>query len=69
MKRVRKNYKKSLFAVYNTFFKNLSSISLFQIENLIKAKSALSQVDNMLVTTTTNLDGENVCEFIFGDES
>ena len=39
------------------------------IENLIKAKSALSQVDNMLVTTTTNLDGENVCEFIFGDES
>jgi len=22
----------------------------------------------MLVTTTTNLDGENVCEFIFGDE-
>jgi|TARA_B100000035_G_C20957536_1_gene534940 hypothetical protein len=39
------------------------------IDNLIKAKSALSQVDNMLVTTTTNLDGENVCEFIFGDES
>jgi hypothetical protein len=39
------------------------------VENLIKAKSALSQVDNMLVTTTTNLDGENVCEFIFGDES
>ena len=39
------------------------------IENLIKAKSALSQVDNMLVTTTTNLDGENICEFIFGDES
>ena len=23
----------------------------------------------MLVTTTQNLDGENVCEFVFGDES
>ena len=39
------------------------------VENLIKAKSALSGVDNMLVTTTKNLDGENVCEFVFGDES
>jgi hypothetical protein len=39
------------------------------IDNLIKAKSALSQVDNMLITTTKNLDGENVCEFIFGDEA
>lgn len=39
------------------------------IDNLIKAKSALSQVDNMLVTTTKNLDGEDVCEFIFGDEA
>ncbi len=39
------------------------------VENLIKAKSALSGVDNMLVTTTKNLDGEDVCEFVFGDES
>ena len=39
------------------------------VSNLIKAKSALSEVDNMIVTTTTNLDGEPVCEFIFGDES
>ena len=38
------------------------------IDNLIKAKSALQGIDNMLITTTTNLDGENVCEFIFGDE-
>ena len=45
------------------------NLSVEDVENLIKAKSALSQVDNMLVTTTTNLDGENVCEFIFGDES
>ena len=39
------------------------------IENIIKAKSALAQIDNMLVTTTTNLDGEDVVEFVFGDES
>jgi len=39
------------------------------VENLIKAKSALAGVDNMLITTTTNLDGEDVVEFIFGDES
>ena len=39
------------------------------IDNIIRAKSALSQVDNMLVTTTTNLDGEDVVEFVFGDES
>jgi hypothetical protein len=39
------------------------------IDNIIKAKSALSQVDNMLVTTTTNLDGDDVVEFVFGDES
>ncbi len=39
------------------------------IENIIKAKSALAQIDNMLVTTTQDLDGNDVVEFIFGDES
>jgi hypothetical protein len=39
------------------------------ISNLIKAKSALALVDNMIVTTTTNLDNEDVVEFVFGDES
>jgi len=39
------------------------------VENIIKAKSALPGVDNMLVTTTQDLDGEDVCEFVFGDES
>jgi hypothetical protein len=39
------------------------------VDNIIKAKSALAQIDNMLVTTTTNLDGEDVVEFVFGDES
>ena len=38
------------------------------IDNLIKAKSALADVNNMLITSTKNLDGENVCEFVFGDE-
>jgi len=37
------------------------------IDNLIKAKSALAQIDNMLITTTQNIDGETVCEFVFGD--
>ena len=39
------------------------------VENLIKAKSALSGIDNMLATTTKDLDGVDVCEFVFGDES
>ena len=38
------------------------------IANLIKAKSALGETDNMLFTTTQNLDGEDICEFVFGDE-
>jgi len=39
------------------------------VTNLIKAKSALALVDNMIVTTSTNLDNEDVIEFVFGDES
>jgi hypothetical protein len=39
------------------------------INNLIKAKSALSGVDNMLITTTENLDKEKIVEFVFGDEA
>jgi hypothetical protein len=39
------------------------------VDNLIKAKSALAGIDNMLITTTTNLDNEDVVEFVFGDES
>lgn len=37
------------------------------VDNLVKAKSALTGIDNMLITTTKNLDGELVCEFVFGD--
>ena len=43
-------------------------LSIEDIDNLIKAKSALQGVDNMLLTTTVDLDGNNVCEFVFGDE-
>ena len=32
-----------------------------EIGNILKAKSALSDVDNMLVTSTKDLDGEDVC--------
>jgi hypothetical protein len=39
------------------------------VNNLIKAKSALGETDNMLFTTTQNLDGEDICEFVFGDEA
>ena len=43
-------------------------LSIEDIDNLIKAKSALQGVDNMLLTTTVDLDGNDVCEFVFGDE-
>ena len=38
------------------------------VSNLIKAKNALSGVDNMLISTVKNIDGDNVVEFTFGDE-
>lgn len=39
------------------------------VDALIKAKNALGEVDSMLITTTTDFDGNNVCEFIFGDNT
>lgn len=45
------------------------NLTLKDIENIIKAKSALAGIDNMLVTTTQDLDENDVVEFIFGDES
>jgi len=39
-----------------------------EIGNILKAKSAMSEVEQFLVTTTKDLDGQDVCEFIFGDE-
>ena len=40
-----------------------------EIGNLLKAKSALAEIDNMLITSTQDLDGVDVCEFVFGDEA
>ncbi len=40
-----------------------------EIGNLLKAKSALAEIDNMLITSTQDLDGIDVCEFVFGDEA
>lgn len=45
------------------------SLSQEDIDYLIKAKNALGEVDSMLITTTTDFDGNNVCEFIFGDNT
>jgi hypothetical protein len=39
------------------------------IDHLIKAKGALADVNNMLITTTQDFDGVNVCEIIFGDNT
>jgi hypothetical protein len=43
-------------------------LALEDIQNLIKAKSALKDIDNMLISTVENLDGDTVLEFSFGDE-
>lgn len=39
------------------------------IVNLIKAKNALSGVDDLVITTDTNMDGDSVCKFIFGGDA
>ena len=39
-----------------------------EISNVLRAKGAMSEIDNFLVTTTKDLDGQDVCELIFGDE-
>lgn len=39
------------------------------VDHLIKAKNALGEVDSMLITTTTDFDGNPICEFIFGDNT
>jgi len=40
-----------------------------QMLHLIKAKSALSEVDNMVISIDKNHDNEPICKFSFGDES
>ena len=43
-------------------------LSSEEIGNILRAKGAMSEVEHFLVTTTKNLDKQDVCEFIFGDE-
>jgi len=38
------------------------------VSNLVKAKSALSEVDNMVITTELDTNNELMCKFTFGDE-
>jgi hypothetical protein len=38
------------------------------ISNLVKAKSALAEIDNMVITTELDLNKELMCKFTFGDE-
>tara|TARA_R110001632_G_scaffold57136_1_gene139762 strand:- start:10097 stop:10831 length:735 start_codon:yes stop_codon:yes gene_type:complete len=38
------------------------------VENLVKAKSALQGIGNLTINTITDLDGDNICEVVFGDE-
>jgi hypothetical protein len=56
---------------YNDPEKWVIELNLTQddVDHLIKAKNALSDVSNMLITTSTDLDGTPICEFIFGDNT
>jgi|TARA_R110000744_G_scaffold182325_4_gene301582 hypothetical protein len=44
-------------------------LQMEDVDHLIKAKNALSDVNNMLITTTEDFDGNSMCEFIFGDNT
>ena len=46
-----------------------TDLSINDIDSLIKAKNALSQVDHMLIQTAESIDGLKVCEFLFGDNA
>ena len=44
-------------------------LSKEHIGNLIKAKNALLDQNLMMISTTQDMDGSNICEFIFGDNT
>ncbi len=44
-------------------------LQMEDVDHLIKAKNALSDVNNMLITTTQDFDDNNICEFVFGDNT
>jgi len=59
----------------NTYYEDPESFEIEinltreDIDHLIKAKSALADVNNMLITSTTDMDGTNICEVVFGDNT
>ena len=59
----------------NTYYEDPESfeikldLSKEDIDALIKAKNALTDINSMLITSTTDMDGTNICEFIFGDNT
>ena len=59
----------------NTYYEDPESFEMEldlvreDIDHLIKAKSALADVNNMLITSNTDMDSNNICEFIFGDNT
>jgi hypothetical protein len=59
----------------NTYYKDPENWSIQitleenDIDNLIKAKNALSEVNHMVISTSRDLDHNNICEFIFGDNT
>ena len=46
-----------------------TELSIDDIDSLIKAKNALSEVDHMLIQTNKSIDGVKMCEFLFGDDA
>ena len=59
----------------NTYYEDPESFEIEldlnkeDIDALIKAKNALTDINSMLITSTTDMDGTNICEFIFGDNT
>ena len=59
----------------NTYYEDPESfeieldLSKEDIDALIKAKNALTDINSMLITSTTDMDGTNICEYIFGDNT
>tara|TARA_Y100001954_G_scaffold239393_1_gene313603 strand:+ start:4770 stop:5519 length:750 start_codon:yes stop_codon:yes gene_type:complete len=45
------------------------TLSNIDIDNLLKAKNALGDVNEMMISSQKDLDGNDVCEFKFGDNN
>ena len=57
-----------------SFYKDLDwdmelDLSRDDIDNLLKAKNALSEYNSLVIEGIKNLDGKTVCQFTFGDNT